>query len=146
DPDIARYLEESRGALRKAAFFLDDAVKVEMLPGTQGILFLNRNDADSAEAVFVGKMVELPGGDAYFYDIEAVRYDASGTVAWHFTAPYGRRDGDSILMHAADPRDPGIQRLPLYVQGTRPAPDRNVLRLLPQVDELHALSPGRVTL
>ena len=45
----------------RAAFFLDEARKIETLPGTQGILFLNRLDAESTEAVSVGKMVELPG-------------------------------------------------------------------------------------
>ena len=146
DPDIKRYLGESQDAVRKAAFFLDDALKIEMLPGTQGILFLNRNDADSAEAVSVGKMVELPGGDAYFYDIEAVRYDASGNVAWHFTAPYGHRDGDSVLMRAVDSRDRTVQVQPLYLQGTRPVPERFMLRLLPTVEELRALSSSRIAL
>lgn len=146
DADIANYLAAAGAAVRKAAFFLDEARKIEMLPGTQGILFLNRNDAESTEAVSVGKMVELPGGDAYFFDIEAVRYDASGSVAWHFSAPYGRRDGDSILMHAVDDRDPAVQHLPLYLQGTRPAPDRFVLRLLPTVEELRGLSSSRTAL
>ena len=142
DPDIARYLEEARTEVRKAAFFVDDALKVEMLPGTEGILFLNRNDADSAEAVWVGKMVELPGGDAYFFDIEAVRYDASGAVAWHFAAPYGRRDGDSILMNAVDSHDATSRFQPVYLQGGRSAAERNLLRLLPSVEELRALSSG----
>ncbi len=146
DADVANYLAEAGTAVRRAAFFLDEARRIETLPGTQGILFLNRHDAESSEAVSIGKMVELPGGEAYFFDIEAVHYDASGAVAWHFTAPYGRRDGDSILMHAVDRSNPALQRLPLYIQGTRPSPDRNVLRLLPPVDELHALSPARVTL
>ena len=146
DPDITRYLDDSRGAVRRAAFFLDDAVKFEMLPGTQGILFLNRNDADAAEAVAVGKMVELPGGEVYFYDIEAVRYDASGNVAWHFTAPYGRRDGDSILMNAVDSRDSATRFQPVYLQGGRPAAERNVLRMLPTVEELRSLSSSRTAL
>ncbi len=146
DPDIARYLGESQAAVRRAAFFVDDALKAEMLPGTQGILFLNRNQADSAEAVSVGKMVELPGGDAYFFDIEAVSYDISGNVAWHFTAPYGRREGDTILLRAVDSRDRAAQFQPLYLQGTRPVPERFVLRLQPTVEELRALSSGRTSL
>ncbi len=146
DPDIVNYLAQAAAAVRRAAFFLDEARRVETLPGSQGILFLNRFDADASEAVSIGKMVELPGGDAYFFNVEAVHYDAAGTVAWHFTAPYGRRDGDSILMHAVDRTDPRTQLLPLYIQGTRPAADRNILRLLPPMDEVHALSPVGSTL
>ena len=146
DPDIANYLGEAAAAVRKAAFFLDEAQKIETLPGTQGILFLNRFDAESTEAVSVGKMVEIPGGDAFFFDIEAVHYDTAGTVAWHFTAPFGRRDGDSILMHAMDRRNPAVQLLPLYIEGTRPAPDRFLLRLTPSLEELRALSSSRTAL
>ena len=91
--------------MAQTTFFLDEARKMETLPGTQGILFLNGRDKDAAEAVYIGKMVEQSRGDAYFYDIEAVRYDAAGAVTWHFSAPYGRREGDSILMHCVDRTD-----------------------------------------
>ena len=146
DADITNYLGEAAAAVQRSAFFLDEAQKLQTLPGTQGILFLNRFDAESTEAVSIGKMVELPGGDAFFFDIEAVHYDTAGAVAWHFTAPFGRRDGDSILMHAMDRKDPAIQNLPLYIEGSRPAPDRNLLRLAPSVDELRALSSTRTAL
>ena len=146
DPDISRYLEEAAAAVRKTAFFLDGARKVELLPGTQGILFLNRNDAESTEAVSIAKMVELPMGEAYFFGIEAIRYDASGSVSWHFTAPYGKRDGNVVLMNAVDRSNPSVQLLPLYLQGTRPAAERSVLRLLPTAEELRALSSGRSAL
>jgi hypothetical protein len=146
DADIATALQKAAADVRKAAFFLDEARKIEMLPGTQDVLFLNHFDAESTEAVSVGKMVELPGGDAYFFQIEAVRYDASGGVSWHFTAPYGRRDGDSILMHAADRTDPAQQYLPLYLQGTRPVADRSLLRLEPTVEEMRGLPSRRSSL
>jgi hypothetical protein len=109
-------------------------------------LFLNRYDADSSEVVSIGKMVEIQGGDAYFFDIEAVRYDTSGAVLWHFTSSYGRRDDDSILMYAVDRGDPTHPLLPLYIQGTRPTPDRYVLRLLPTVEELRVLAQSRMRL
>jgi hypothetical protein len=147
DPDINRYLAAASAQVQKTSFFLDEARRVELLPGTQGILFFNRNDAESTEAVSIGKMVEMPGGgDTWFFGIEAVRYDAAGQVAWHFTAPYGRREGEAILMDAVDPGDQRIHVLPLYLEGTRGAPDRVLLRLQPSVDELRALSSGRTAL
>jgi len=146
DPDITRYLAEAAAQVQKVSFFIDEARRVELLPGTPGILFFNRNDAESTEAVSIGKMVELPGGDAWFFDIEAIRYDASGSVAWHFTAPYGRREGDVILMDAVDRNDARVRILPLYREGARPAPERLLLRLQPTVDEMRALSSGRTAL
>ncbi len=146
DPDITRYFEEAAAAVQKTAFFVDDARKIELLPGTQGILFLNRNDAESTEAVSIAKMVQLPGEEDYFFGVEAVRYDAAGRVAWHFTAPYGKREGDVILMNAVDRSDPAVRLLPLYLQGTRPAAERAMLRLQPAAEELRVLSSGRSAL
>jgi len=146
DPDIENYLKEASAAVQKTAFFLDEARKIELLPGTQGILFLNRNDAQSTEAVSIAKMVQVPGGEDYFFGIEAIRYDDAGAVTWHFTAPYGKREGDVILMNAVDRSDPAVQLLPLYRQGTRPAPERSVLRLQPSAEELRVLSSGRAAL
>ncbi|MGA2640778.1 MAG: LptF/LptG family permease [Spirochaetia bacterium] len=146
DADIQNYLAEAGKKVRQAAFFLDEARKIELLPGTQGILFLNRYDAESTEAVSIGKMVELSGGDAYFFNIEAVHFDASGAVAWHFTAPYGRRDGDAILMHGVNRTNSADQKVPNDVEGTRPEPDSNILRLYPTVEELRGLSSNRTAL
>jgi hypothetical protein len=146
DADIATYLAESGRKLAAEAFFADDAKKMETLPGTQGILFLNGGAAGAHEAVYIGKLVELPQGEAYYYDIEAVRYDTAGAVLWHLSAPYGRREGDSILLHSVDRTDATKQYLPRYLQGTRPAAERSVLRLRPSVEELHSLSMGRAAL
>jgi hypothetical protein len=146
DPDIAGYLKRASDEVEKQYFFLDEARKVELLPGTQSILFLNRGDAGSTEAVSIAKMVQLPGGDDYFFGIEAVRYDEAGVVAWHFTAPYGRREGRVILMAAVDRADPAVRSTPRYLQGGRPAAERSLLRLEPDAQELRVLSSGRSAL
>ncbi len=173
DTDIRTYFAQAASAMAASMFFIDEAKKLEPLPGTQDILFFNRTSRNAAEAVFIGKMVELPDGNAYFYDIEAIRYDAAGAVAWHFSAPYGKRlaaasvppaaggrssrgsstgaeatgPGQSdterqgaILMHAMDRNDARLQVLPVYLQGSRPAGERNILLLAPTVEELRALS------
>ena len=116
---------------------------MQSLPGVQRILFLNRREADATEAVYIGKMVVLPAEDAYFYDIEAIRYTPSGAVAWHFKAPYGRREGSSILMHCVDKDNAQVQFLPIYFEGTRSPADRAVLALGPGVEELRVLSLSR---
>jgi tetratricopeptide (TPR) repeat protein len=143
DRDIATYLARASDEVAHFTFFLDDARAMESLPGTQNILFLNGRENDATEAVYIGKMVEHSQGDAYFYDIEAIRYDAAGTVTWHFSAPYGRREGDSLLMHCVDKANARIQYLPLYLQGTRAQAERSVLALRPTVEQLRSLSLGR---
>jgi hypothetical protein len=146
DQDIATYLAESGRRLAAEAFFVDEATRMETLPGTQHILFLNGATQGTREAVYIGKLVELPAGEAYYYDIEAVRYGTDGVVQWHFSAPYGRREGDSILLHSVDRNDARVEDLPSYLQGTRPAAERSVLRLKPSVEELHSLSIGGAAL
>ncbi|MGD0724920.1 MAG: hypothetical protein ABSB63_05095 [Spirochaetia bacterium] len=143
DSDIATYLAVASEKVAQSTFFLDDARKMETLPGTQNILFLNGREKDATEAVYIGKMVEQSQGDAYFYDIEAVRYDAAGAVTWHFNAAYGRREGDSILMNCVDRTDNRLRFLPRYAQGTRAPAEMNVLALRPTVEQMRSLSLGR---
>jgi hypothetical protein len=147
DPDVATYLAEAREKLKSATFFLNAARAMEGLPGSQGILFLNRTDAEYTEAVYFGTMVETAGGDVFFFDIEAIRYSAAGAVLWHFTAPYGmRQPNNSVLMRCIDQTDRTVQYVPTYLRGSRPDPDRNLLVVKPSVEELRALSTRRDSL
>lgn len=143
DSDIATYLGIASDKVAQTTFFLDDARKMETLPGTQNILFLNGAEKDGTEAVYIGKMVEQAQGDAWFYDIEAVRYDAAGAVTWHFGAPFGRREGGSILMNCVDRTDTRIRFLPTYAQGKRVPAEMNLLALRPTVEQMRSLSLGR---
>jgi hypothetical protein len=151
DTDIQTYLAKAAQLIAAEVFFLNEAKTLEPLPGTQDILFLNTVTRTATEAVFIGKMVELPDGTAYFYDIEAIRYDSTGAVAWHFSAPYGKRTADAasgtgtlraVMMHGVDRSDSRLQARPVYLQGSRPAAERDVLLLTPTIEELHALSSG----
>jgi hypothetical protein len=149
DADIATYLGEASAEVQKSSFFLDDAKRLQALPGTQNIIFFNPVPGDGPtmrEAVSIGKMVELPAGDAYFFDIEAIRYDAAGVVLWHFSAPYGRRDGGTILMHCIDRNDPSVRFVPTYTPGSRPPSQPALLAITPTVGELQALSTSRESL
>ncbi len=161
DKDITTYAQRATEAMARTTFFLDEAVKIEPLPGIQSILFFNRRSAAGTEAVYIGKMVALRDGSAYFYDVEAISYDSSGKVAWHFSAPYGKRlagagsasitptpgPGQSIvLMHAVDRDDARVQYLPIYLQGSRAPAESDTLLLSPTMEELTALSTSSETL
>jgi tetratricopeptide (TPR) repeat protein len=143
DQDIATYLARAGEEARKVSFFLDEVRGIETLPGTRRILFLERKERGSIEAVFIGKMIETAQGTAYLFDTEAIRYAPSGAVAWHFTAPYGKLHGGVLLMQCLDGSNPDLRSLPLYHQGARPAAERNLLALRPTVEELRALSMDR---
>lgn len=46
DNDIAEYLEESRRKVMESTFFIDEAERAALLPGTDNILFLNSDEKD----------------------------------------------------------------------------------------------------
>ena len=139
DSDIATYLAEASTEVAKVSFFLDEARRVEQIPGTRRILFFNPNDSGAVEAVAMDRMVQVREG-TYFLDIEAVRYDPSGRVAWHLRAPYGKLENGTILLRAIDRNNPGVQLLPRYIQGSRPVQERNLLAVRPSEEEMRSLS------
>jgi tetratricopeptide (TPR) repeat protein len=145
DNEIAALFVEAGNKVKKVSFFLEDAHAMETLPGTQGILYA-AEAAGAVEAVSIGKMVEDRGGTTWFFDIEAVRYDPAGTVAWHLRAPYGRREGGAILMSGVDRTGAAMPSLPVYLRGSRPASERNLLDLRPSLEELRSLSTQRDSL
>ena len=126
------------------------------------MLFFNGTGEDVAEAVSIGKLVDAGREGAYAMDIEAVRYRATGEVLWHLRARYGRIEesvagpvpvsggaegqtagGRAILLLSVDRVDRGRQIGPVYLEGSRPAAERNILPLAPTVPELAALAVGR---
>jgi len=139
DRDIRINLERAGQAVQSVSFFLDEAQRIESLPGVDHILFLNSSGADGMEAVSIGRMVQAREG-TYFLDVEAVRYDAAGRVAWHFTAPYGKMLGGTIVMRCIDRNAPGVQAVPVYSQGSRPPQEAALLRVQPTEDEMRFLS------
>ncbi len=145
DPDVATYLAEAGRNLQGVSFFLDEAQRVQPMPGTERILFFNRTDPGSLEAVAIGKMVQVREG-TYFLDVEAVRYDAMGRVAWHLSAPYGKLENGTIVMQCIDRNDPGLRFLPVYVAGGRSAQERNVLPVGPSAEQMRSLSTSSAAL
>ncbi len=145
DRDIATYLGKASDEVGRVSFFLDEARQIELLPGPERILFFNAVDPEGMEAVAISRMARTRAG-TYFLGIEAVRYDAGGRVAWHFSAPYGKLQDGAILMRCIDRNTPGIQFVPTYSQGARPVGERNILPLQVSEDEMQFLSTAGDTL
>jgi hypothetical protein len=142
DADIAEYLDTSRARVQQTTFFVDEAARVVPLPGTQNILFINKEEKGITEAVSIGKLVETLEA-TYALDIEALQYRSDGTVVYHFAAPYGRLEGGTLILRGIDRNNPKVQYMPVYTEGTRPRAELSILTLKPTVDQMRALSTDR---
>ncbi len=146
DADAKRFLDEAGRELGRLAFFSDDADTAAALPGVETILWFNVNDATATEVVWAGRMVTITredGTDRWFFDVEAIRYDSKGAVTWHLSTPCGKLSEDEtmLLLKGVDRIDPKKVTEVVYHAGSRPAAERNTLRLGKGVEDLpiHAL-------
>ena len=142
DEDIAEYLAQSSQKIKEKMLFIEDAEKASTLAGTQSILFINREEKDLIEAVAIGKLVQTAEG-LYAMDVEAIGYTPAGSVIYHFTARYGKLEGNMLILRAVDRAKPSIEYAPKYSVGSRTAEDRNLLALVPTLSEMTALTVGR---
>ncbi len=142
DADVAEYLEKSRQKVQEASFFIDEAQKAVPLPGTENVVFINKEEKGTTEAVFIGKLVET-GEGVFALDVEAIQYRSDGSVVYHFSVPYGKLFGSTLVLHAIDGKDRLTQVLPLYLAGSRPKAEQGILILRPTVEEMRALSADR---
>lgn len=160
DADVERYLGRSRQQIAKVSFFLDEAEKIDPLPGAQGLLFVNPQNDGSREIVSIAKMVSSSEG-TFFKDIEVVRFTEKGLVH-HFQAPYGKLNeseppaaaaGPKARQHKTDVLLHGIEResreresLPKYLFGSSRPRNKELAYLLPLAprrEELTVLRPPR---
>jgi hypothetical protein len=153
DIDAKEFLAEAAKQLGQLAFFSDEADTAAALPGVEKILWFNANDAAVTEAVWAGRMVTITregGTDRWFFDVEAIRYDAKGAVTWHLSAPRARLSEDEtmLLFKGVDRSDPKKVTEAVYHAGTgaRPADERNTLRLGKGVEDLPFHSLDRAPL
>jgi hypothetical protein len=155
DADIAEYFAASTARVQEISFFREEVEQASGLPGARDILFLNPVGADTVEAVIIGSMVDAGSRGVYVMDVEALRMTPAGEVLWHLRAPYGRINespsagagtagapGRQILLLAIDRDDRARAAGPVYLAGSRPKAERNILPVAPTVREMEALAGG----
>lgn len=142
DPDVVRYYGMSLAAVKRISFFTDEFSLFDAVPGNTGLLFRNGNRGGEVELVSVGKEAAV-GADEYFRNIEVVRFDSSG-VKLHFSAPYGKRVKDELLLLAVDRRNPSVFFKPQFYEGGASGPA--MLRLEFRPDEFDLLAKSRLPL
>ena len=82
--------------------------------------------------MWAGRMVTVDreaGTEHWFFDLEAIRVDAKGSVAWHLAAVSARLSDDekTLLLKGVDLRDPKRGSEAVYFAGTRAVAERNIL-------------------
>jgi hypothetical protein len=127
DPDVVKYYALSLEAVKKVSFFTDEMSSFDAILGNENILFRNAVADGRTEMVYVGKEAAI-GGEEYYRDIEVMRFDSSG-VKEHFSARYGKRIKDELLLFAIDRKDPTVFFKPKYYVGNPSSPVPSMLKI-----------------
>ena len=159
DADVISYLKKSEERLSWESFFLEEAEQIDTLPGATELLFLNHDQEDEREIVYIGKLAGIDAG-IFCKDIEVLRFGDQGLL-YHYYAPYGKLRDGMLNLHGVA-RLPGDKRtvdrgsgralgesretVPRYLSGaTRLRQERlpYMLALRPTLEQLPTLSGGR---
>ena len=125
DPDIQRYLAESRARVQEVAFFYEDIEKYLLHPGTRDLILLNRKTEEYIEFISIGTLFR-DAETSFFENIEVLRIVPSGggggDVLVHFSAPYGKFQNGSINLTCISREDPEIRFLPRHLSDSPGGP------------------------
>jgi tetratricopeptide (TPR) repeat protein len=153
DPDVARYLEESREQVKEISYFLDEAEQAEGVPGVGNILFVNVRQDDRREIVYIDRLVETEDG-VFATGVEVIQFEVGSGVSLHLASARGKllprtddREGSAIVLTGLDRNDPGRRERPSYFVGDPrrlSASERfeNLLPLNLSREDLAVMRPG----
>lgn len=161
DTDLATYLPLAREALRRIAFPVAEAQASAGLPGTNNLVFINRETPGFVELVVVDRVVESRDG-VFFHGIEVLQRREPGAEmpagplgglglpsepVVHLRAPYGKLIESMLVMRAVRPdgefSDPDSWVVaPTYYIGAPPDDVGFAIPLQYGVDELRAFAAG----
>jgi hypothetical protein len=88
DPDVQKYLSESRKKLQNVAFFRKEIEEAIPTAGHAHIGFINTTDASVREFVYIDRYTVTRSG-TYFFETEVLGLKKDGSKAYHYRAPYG---------------------------------------------------------
>lgn len=116
DPDILRYFEESKTALKNYAFFLDEIQQHIHLNSLNKILFINSIN-DHTEIIIIDKMIPLPD-IAYIIETEILRFSSDGDLKYHVYIPFGKIQNNVIIGQSRDRNNSDNFSIPTVIAGT----------------------------
>jgi hypothetical protein len=119
DPDVLRYLRETKEAMDQLVIFEQDLVQHFYLQmqnaddpdSSTRVVFKQENDADDLILIGFEGMVSVSSG-VFFRDIEVKATNKDGGVLYHFYAPYGRWQDFKLQMETLDQFDWNQDYLP----------------------------------
>ena len=138
DPDVKKYLSESIRETVQLTYFIDEAETAMGLPGINDICFLNRNETEIKEIIFIGKMVPSAGG-TFFRDIESMIFVPGEGIKSHIAAEYGKLSGDHIVLNGIDRENRNIRIFPEYLVSDQIPEIYNTLKLNTEWNKLENL-------
>ena len=154
DPEITHYLALSRKDIEDSFFFFDEALQVLIYPGYEGIFFTHRPEEETEKLFWARRIVHAEDG-IYLQDVEMMSFNAENReIKEHIKAPYGKTDGERIMLRCIDRKNESKRYLPsvLIPEGDTDAPDFLELPVDPEklylfsfeIEELPDQSFGRL--
>ncbi len=127
DPQLSPWLEKAHQALKGKSFFVEDAERAFLLPGSRRIVLLGGSRPEERELIRVGKAAQT-GEGTYLQEIEVLRFRADGRIVLHLQAPAGKllppagegsgaRAGGTLLLRGVGRADGGLRVSPVYLVG-----------------------------
>ncbi len=139
DPDVVRYLRAAEEHVSSLTVFRDEVEDALRLPGTPGLVFVNRVDEQSVELVAIDKIVVV-GTGLYARQIEWIEVDRDGRALRHAWSPYGKHAAGHFILNVIDRgANPRVTR-PIVVTGEPGAITDGLLDVRPAADELVLLA------
>lgn len=139
DPDVVRYLRAAEEQVAELTVFRDEMEDALRLPGTPGLVFVNRFDEQSVELVAIDKIVVV-GTGLYAQQIEWIEVDREGRVLKHASSPYGKQAAGHFILNVIDRgANPRVTR-PIVLTGEPGAVTDGLLAVRPAADELVLLA------
>ncbi len=138
DPDVIVYLAKAREKLSSVAFFRDEIREVINLPGYRNILFVNGNEGNKREIIYIGKLIPI-SNDVYLENVEVASVDKRNGIVYHLRAPYGKLLGQTILTKCIDRNNRNRVIEARYLFGKRKGGLANIIKIKPTLVELEEL-------
>ncbi len=139
DADVARYLRAAEDQVSGLTVFRDEVVDALRLPGTPGLVFVNRAVEQSVEIVAIDKLVAT-GSGLYAQQIEWIEVDREGSVLRHASSDYGKHAAGHFIVSVIDRGPRGTRTGPTIHAGDSDSVTHGLLEIAPSADELVLLA------